>query len=62
MIAFTGLAEADAVHADLRETGALAQAGAVRPVVDALYPLDRVADAHAHVERGKAGNIVLTMG
>ena len=37
------------------------QAGVLKPVVDAVYPLDRVADAHAHVERGKAGHIVLTM-
>ena len=62
VIAFTGLRKADAVHADLRETGALAQAGVLKPVVGAVYPLAQVADAHAHVERGKAGHIVLTMG
>ena len=49
------------MHADLRETAALAQAGVLKPVVDTRYPLERVADAHAHVERGKAGHIVLTM-
>ena len=32
------------------------------PVVDATYPLDRIADAHRHVDRGhKRGNVVVTM-
>ena len=62
VIAFTGLRGKDAVRSDLRETGALAQAGVLKPVVDTRYPLERVADAHAHVDRGKTGQIVLTMG
>jgi NADPH2:quinone reductase len=62
VIAFTGLRAKDAVRSDLRETAALAQSGIIKPVVDTAYPLDRVAEAHAHVERGKTGNIVLTMG
>jgi NADPH:quinone reductase-like Zn-dependent oxidoreductase len=62
VIAFTGLRAKDAVRSDLRETAALAQAGVLKPVVDTAYPLDRVAEAHAHVERGKAGHIVLTIG
>ena len=61
MIAFTGLRAPDAAHADLRETAAFVAAGVLKPVVEARYPLERVADAHAHVERGKAGHIVLTM-
>ncbi|GAA1978467.1 NAD(P)-dependent alcohol dehydrogenase [Microbacterium pumilum] len=62
MIAFTGLRGRDAVLADLRETGSLARSGALHPVIGAVYPLERVAQAHAHVGRGRAGNIVLTMG
>ena len=62
VIAFTGLRGKDAVLADLRETGSLAQSGALKPIIGAEYPLERVAEAHAHVERGRAGNIVLTMG
>jgi NADPH:quinone reductase-like Zn-dependent oxidoreductase len=50
------------VHADLRETAAYVEAGVLKPVIDTRYPLERVADAHAHVERGKVGHIVLTMG
>jgi len=62
VIAFTGLRGRDAVHADLRETAAYVEAGVLKPVIDTRYPLERVADAHAHVERGKVGHIVLTMG
>lgn len=62
VIAFTGLRGKDAVRSDLRETAMLAEAGVLTPVVDTRYPLDEVAAAHAHVERGKAGHIVLTMG
>ena len=62
VIAFTGLRRRDAVQSDLRETAALVDAGLLKPIVDARYPLARVADAHAHVDLGKAGSIVLTMG
>ncbi len=62
VIAFTGLRARDAVRDDLRETAAYATAGVLKPIVEARYPLERVADAHAHVERGRAGQIVLTMG
>lgn len=61
VIAFTGLRGADAVTSDLRETAALAESGVLKPVVEAVYPLERVAEAHAHVERGRAGHIVLTL-
>lgn len=61
VIAFTGLRGRDAVHDDLRETAAYVAAGVLKPIVEARYPLERVADAHAHVERGRAGQIVLTM-
>jgi len=62
VIAFTGLRGKDAVLSDLRETAALVRAGVVKPVIDTRYPLERVADAHAHVDRGKAGQIVLELG
>ncbi|WP_449280895.1 NAD(P)-dependent alcohol dehydrogenase [Leucobacter sp.] len=61
-IAFTGLRPAERVAADLRETAELAARGALDAPVDASYPLDRVADAHRHVARGKRGHVVLTLG
>ncbi len=40
----------------------LVEAGAYRPVIDRVYPLSQVADAHRYVEAWhKAGNVVLTM-
>ncbi len=40
----------------------LVEAGAYRPVIDRVYPMDQVADAHRYVEGWhKAGNVVLTM-
>jgi NADPH:quinone reductase-like Zn-dependent oxidoreductase len=49
------------VAADLRETAALAARGELDAPVDATYPLERVADAYRHVERGKRGHVVLTV-
>ncbi|MFL5928659.1 MAG: NAD(P)-dependent alcohol dehydrogenase [Gaiellaceae bacterium] len=38
------------------------EAGAYRPVIDRVYPMDQVADAHRHVEAWhKTGNVVLTI-
>jgi NADPH:quinone reductase-like Zn-dependent oxidoreductase len=47
----------------LRELGALYDAGALRPVIDKTFPFDSTAEALAHVEEGrtKAGKVVVTM-
>jgi NADPH:quinone reductase-like Zn-dependent oxidoreductase len=40
----------------------LIESGAYRPVVDSVYPMDQVVDAHRHVEGWhKVGNVVLSM-
>jgi NADPH:quinone reductase-like Zn-dependent oxidoreductase len=40
----------------------IAQAGALRPVIDRRYALDEIVAAHRYVEQGhKRGNVVLTM-
>jgi NADPH:quinone reductase-like Zn-dependent oxidoreductase len=46
----------------LHELSALASAGCFRPVIDRVYPLDRIIDAHEYVDRGhKRGNVVVTL-
>lgn len=48
---------------DLRLLAELAEAGAFKPVMDRVYPFDRIVDAHAHVEtHHKKGNVVVTLG
>jgi NADPH:quinone reductase-like Zn-dependent oxidoreductase len=48
---------------DLQFVADLLAAGAVRPVIDSRYPLDRIAEAHARVEtRHKRGSVVVEVG
>lgn len=47
-------------HAELLEVVRLLEAGRVKPVIDSVFPLDRVRDAQAHMEsRSNFGKIVL---
>ena len=46
----------------LRELGALYDAGHLRPVIDKTFPFDQTLEALAHVEHGRAkGKVVITM-
>jgi NADPH:quinone reductase-like Zn-dependent oxidoreductase len=48
---------------DIAELGRLCEEGAYRPVVDNRYPLNRIAEAHAHADSGrKLGSVVVTLG
>jgi NADPH:quinone reductase-like Zn-dependent oxidoreductase len=62
MVAFTGLRAPAEKRKDLLYIKELAEASALRAVIDASYPLDEIAAAHARVDAGhKKGNIVVTM-
>lgn len=47
---------------DVRLLASLAEAGTYRPVIDRVYPLEQIVEAHRYVDAGhKRGNVVVTM-
>jgi NADPH:quinone reductase-like Zn-dependent oxidoreductase len=61
-VAFTGRRPPSEKRQDLLYIKELVAASALAPVIDACYPLQRIADAHRHVDAGhKKGNVVVAM-
>jgi NADPH:quinone reductase-like Zn-dependent oxidoreductase len=47
---------------DLRTLAELAETGALKPVIDSVYPFDRIVDAHRRVDtHRKVGSVVVTV-
>jgi NADPH:quinone reductase-like Zn-dependent oxidoreductase len=47
---------------DLRQLAALAEAGDFHPVIDRIYPLDQIVEAHRYVDTGrKKGNVIILL-
>lgn len=48
--------------ADLEYLKGLMETGAIRPVIDRVFPMEQIADAHRYVEQGhKRGNVAVTI-
>jgi NADPH:quinone reductase-like Zn-dependent oxidoreductase len=60
-IMFTGLRRDEAKRPDLDELAALAAAGVLRPAIDRVLPIERIADAYEVVDTGhKRGSVIVT--
>ena len=63
VFAATGLRKPEEKKKDLVFLNRLIETGEIKPVVDRIYPLEQMADAHRYVETGhKKGSVAVTAG
>lgn len=60
MFAAAGLQPPEILRSHLERILAMVEAGELSPVIDRIYPLDDLVEAHRHMETGhKRGNVVV---
>ena len=62
-LATTGLRPTPDKAKDMDVLKKLVETGVLRAVIDRIYPLDQIAEAHRYVETGtKAGDVIIAIG